>query len=520
MAASMADIKLSFDDKETEQALRALENRPKFNIAMQVYLAVLISLVIVFGITMSLLVTTYMIEEKVHFLEISNNYLYEIQQARRFEKNFFLYGTNLDDALENVNAAKRVLFENAEGLEEVMGKASFSLLLPRLQDYQRSLEKLKEIETNQEAPDYLSSKKDAEAAARELGQHVVSLAQDLMQREKIALDKMIVLSRRVHVFSFLFLFLFFAFNTYFLGRRVLRPLKRFVTYAERIATGDYSPITPVRRYRDEFSNLSVAINRMIKEIEAKQNQLIQSHKVAAIGLLTSGVAHELNNPINNINITAEFIIENYKEMSDEEKKALLNDIMEQGRRASSTVRELLHFTRARAGAFEELDITGVIEDTLKLLQNQLKLNKIIVKREYPVVIPPVMGNRNNLQQVFLNLFLNAIQAMPEGGVLCSKVKDIQEGLLEIDVIDNGVGIPPEYLQKVFDPYFTTKEVGEGTGLGLAVCFGIINKHGGKIMVDSELGKGSTFHVFLPCVEQKKAQVSRASPADDEIATFS
>jgi two-component system NtrC family sensor kinase len=295
---------------------------------------------------------------------------------------------------------------------------------------------------------------------------------------------------------------------------VLRPLWRFVAYAERIATGDYSPITPVRRYQDEFSDLAVAINKMIREIEAKQDQLIQSHKVAAIGLLTSGVAHELNNPINNINITAEYILENYEDLDSEEKKRLLGEIMQQGDRASSTVKELLHFTRVKPEAFEELNITMVIEDILRLLQNQLNLNGIKLEKEYPPAVPTVKGNRNNLQQVFLNLLTNSIQAMPSGGKLRLVIDDTHVGLLKIDVIDTGMGIKPEHLQRIFDPYFTTKNLNEGTGLGLSVCFGIIKKHNGKIVVSSELGKGSTFSIYLPCLEASagSAEASTAGSA--------
>jgi len=328
---------------------------------------------------------------------------------------------------------------------------------------------------------------------------------------------MIVLSRKVHIYSFLFLFFFFAFNTYFLGRRMLSPLRRFVAYSERIATGDYSPIMPARRYRDEFSNLAVAVNKMIREIEVKQDQLIQSHKVTAIGLLTSGVAHELNNPLNNINITVEYILENFDDLPNDEKKELLNDIMRQGERATSTVKELLHFTRARPDALEELDIGALIDDTLRLLQNQLNLNGIVLEKEYPEVVPSVTGNRNNLQQVFLNIFLNAIQGMPDGGTLRTVVTDTHVGLLQIDITDNGAGIKPEYLQKIFDPYFTTKDMGEGTGLGLAVCFGIVKKHGGKILVSSELGIGSTFSVYLPCSTREIVRTEKAVSRIDEEA---
>jgi signal transduction histidine kinase len=505
-------------DTPTDLALKALRKRPKFTIRMQIYLAVALSLVVFCGIAVSLLVTTYMIENKVRFLEISNSYLFEMQQARRFEKNFFLYGTNLEEALENVSAAKQILLDNVGGLEDMMGKESLSNIFPRLEQYEDSLKKLKTIHRTPDAEDSAGTRKDVERAVRSHGQEAVSLAEQLMKREKAALDNMILLSRKVHIYSFVFLFLFFAFNTYFLGRRVLRPLARFVSYAERIASGDYSPIMPVRRYRDEFSNLAVAINKMIREIEAKQDQLIQSHKVAAIGLLTSGVAHELNNPINNINITAEYILENFDEMDDGEKKKLLNEIMQQGERSSSTVKELLHFTRAKAEALEKLSIEDILNDTLRLLQNQLNLNGIEVQKRYPEFVPLVEGNRNNLQQVFLNLFTNAIQAMSSGGTLRVVVDDTHVGLLKIDVIDTGAGIKSEHLQRIFDPYFTTKDINEGTGLGLSVCFGIIKKHGGNIVASSEIGKGSTFSVFLPCADGETTKPSEASASSGKAGT--
>jgi len=516
-AASSPGPGIDSVETETERALKALKDRPKFTVRMQVYLAVILSLAMFIGIAGALLITTYMIERKVRFLEISNSYLFELQQARRFEKNFFLYGTSLTDALDNVRIAKRILLKNSEGLEAVMGKDSFALILPRLNKYEKTLEELEDIVNNPVAEDYILKKSDVEAQVRKNGQEVISLAQDLMEREKKALDRMIVLSRKVHIYSFLFLFFFFAFNTYFLGRRMLSPLRRFVAYSERIATGDYSPIMPARRYRDEFSNLAVAVNKMIREIEVKQDQLIQSHKVTAIGLLTSGVAHELNNPLNNINITVEYILENFDDLPNDEKKELLNDIMRQGERATSTVKELLHFTRARPDALEELDIGALIDDTLRLLQNQLNLNGIVLEKEYPEVVPSVTGNRNNLQQVFLNIFLNAIQGMPDGGTLRTVVTDTHVGLLQIDITDNGAGIKPEYLQKIFDPYFTTKDMGEGTGLGLAVCFGIVKKHGGKILVSSELGIGSTFSVYLPCSTREIVRTEKAVSRIDEEA---
>jgi signal transduction histidine kinase len=481
-----------------ELAFKALKGRPKFSIRMQMFLALVFSFIILLGVAVALLITTYMIENKVLMLEISNSYLFEIQQARRFEKNYFLYGTNLSDALENIYNAKRVLLENSDRLEKVIEKDSMAMILAQLEQYQGHLEMLEGTERNSKAEDYYWKKKDAELAVRKHGQEMVSFAQGLMQKERKAVDEMIVLSRRVHISSFLFLFLLFVFNTLVMGWRILTPLARFVKYAERIADGDYTPIMPTRRYRDEFSNLAVSVNHMIGELERRQDILVETHKLRAVGTLTAGVAHELNNPINNISLTAHMLLEDYKDLSDEDRLDMINDLISETGRTQNIVRNLLDFARESESKMEPLDMENVLKETLALAGNQIAIAGIQMDLNIMPHLPRVYGDRQQLEQVFLNLILNAIDVSSRGSRLqILAIPSDEPNFVSVKVTDFGTGIPEHILPSIFDPFFTTKGKAKGTGLGLSICQGIIAKHGGQIRVNTKVGVGTTFTVLLP-----------------------
>ncbi|RJP19836.1 MAG: HAMP domain-containing protein [Candidatus Abyssobacteria bacterium SURF_5] len=494
--AQSAEAALASGRRVTDLALKALKERPKFSIRMQIYLTVLLSLVIFLGIAAALLVTNHIIENRVKLLEISNSYLFEIQQARRFEKNYFLYGTNLRDALDNVYTAKRILLENSDRFEGVIDRNSSTAMLAHLEQYERLLEKLEDIERKPEAEDFYWKKKDSEVEVRKHGQEMVSFAQNLTQKERAGLDNMIIFSRRMHIYSFLFLFLLFVFNTVVLGWRMISPLRRFLTYADRIAGGDYSPIMPARRYRDEFSTLAIAINHMISELERRQDILVQSHKLRAIGTLTAGVAHELNNPINNISLTAHMLKEDYTTLSDPQKLEMIDDLLNELDRTKRIVRSLLDFARESESIIEPLDLNDVIRETLGLAGNQISLAGIHVDLQIMPHLPRIHGDRQQIEQVFLNLILNAIDVTPKGGRLqILVIPDDEPNYVAVKVTDYGPGIPDHVLSSIFDPFFTTKS--KGTGLGLSICQGIIAKHGGNIQVKTRMNEGTTFTVRLP-----------------------
>jgi len=259
---------------------------------------------------------------------------------------------------------------------------------------------------------------------------------------------------------------------------------------------------------------------MTHELVRRQELLVHSHKLKAIGTLTAGVAHELNNPINNLMLTAAALEEDYPDLSDDERLEMVTDLVKESERARDIVRNLLDFARQSEVELAPLDVEEIIGDTLQLATNQVKLAKVKVRGEVEENLPPVHGDRHQLTQVFLNLVLNALDAMPGGGTLTISVEKSEDrNFVEIGFADTGVGIPQESLAHVFDPFFSTKKHAKGTGLGLSVSLGIIKQHGGSIRVASEVGKGTTFTVSLPIarVPADMPSAPEAGPASELAA---
>jgi two-component system, NtrC family, sensor kinase len=225
-----------------------------------------------------------------------------------------------------------------------------------------------------------------------------------------------------------------------------------------------------------------------------EEQMVQTEKLTSLGLLAAGVAHEVNTPL--------AVISNYIQMlakqipADDPRQQTIERIVKQTFRASEIVNNLLNFSRTGAAELIEVDINSVLEETLALVQHPLKTAQVNVVKNYKQELPAVLGSITRLQQVFLNLFMNARDAMPQGGML--EVRTLaNNGSVAIEVTDTGAGIPPENLQRIFDPFFTTKATGKGTGLGLSVSYGIIKEHAGKVDVRSTPGKGTSFRLEFP-----------------------
>jgi len=326
---------------------------------------------------------------------------------------------------------------------------------------------------------------------------MVALALRVAEEEQQSVRRMLRLSKQMPVAALAVLLVLILYITHFLARQIVTPLGRMVNATRRIADGDFSPILPARRYRDEFTELALAINRMVHELDRRQEMLAEAQKLRAIGTLTAGVAHELNNPINNISLTAEALLEDYATLSDDERRDLCRDLLTQAERAQGVVRNLLNFARQREAHLEVLDVGALIGETTRLAQNQIRLGGVRLEVTVAEPLPPIRGDRQQLAQVLLNLLLNALDAMPGGGLLrIGADRAARAGFVRIAVADTGTGIPPDALPFVFDPFFTTKG-SRGTGLGLSVSYGIVTKHGGTIEVESRVGSGTTFGVLLP-----------------------
>ncbi|HVZ84407.1 MAG TPA: ATP-binding protein [Terracidiphilus sp.] len=251
----------------------------------------------------------------------------------------------------------------------------------------------------------------------------------------------------------------------------------------------------------------VAVGRIvlvddITERISLENQLAQADKLSSIGLLAAGVAHEINTPLAVISSYAQMLSKQMR--GDQRLGPVLEKITQQSFRASEIANGLLNFSRTSTTEFRETDLNQVIRDTLSLLEHQFKTAQIEVDADLAGDLPPIHGNPGKLQQVFLNLLLNAKEAMPGGGKL--RVATLANGHVEAIVSDSGSGIAPEHLKRIYDPFFTTKTMpkpGErrGTGLGLSVSYGIIQEHAGKIHVESAIGAGTTFHLEFPLLRK-------------------
>lgn len=251
----------------------------------------------------------------------------------------------------------------------------------------------------------------------------------------------------------------------------------------------------------------------VTEQQSMESQLIQSEKLAAVGQLVSGVAHELNNPLTSIAGLSEFLLEQ-KELGENDR-GHLRVIHEQAERAGRIVRNLLTFARKAPAERERVDLTDVLQRTLLLMSYDLRLKDVEVERDFASVLPDVLGDRHALQQVVLNLLTNAAQAVTEnspGAPRKIRVATWFEDRVHLRVTDTGPGIPDDVARQLFTPFFTTKEPGQGTGLGLSISYSIVEAHGGRIAVERPADGGAAFHVDFPPAPAE-APPSRRSAAD-------
>jgi PAS domain S-box-containing protein len=239
--------------------------------------------------------------------------------------------------------------------------------------------------------------------------------------------------------------------------------------------------------------------KMEKKLENTQLQLLQSEKMASLGKLSAGVAHQLNNPLGGITLYTKLILEDYELEAGarEDLKRILKD----AERCRDTVRELLEFTRQTRHFMKLNDLNQAIIRTLFLLERQPLFQNIAIKKNFCESLPPVTCDLQQMNHVFMNLILNAAQAMAGQGTLTLTTAPVKEGeWIRLEITDTGPGIPEKILAHIFEPFFTTKEEGEGTGLGLSLVYRIIENHNGRIKARSTPGEGTTFVIEMPATK--------------------
>ncbi|MCX7885982.1 MAG: cache domain-containing protein [Verrucomicrobiae bacterium] len=291
--------------------------------------------------------------------------------------------------------------------------------------------------------------------------------------------------------------------SFFISRKVSTAIGKLVSASRELGRGNLEARVDIRS-NDELQELADTFNSMAAALKKRDEQLkefartkiMESERLAIIGQLAAGVAHELNNPMQGIVTYSHLLLE--ETPNGHPSRDLAQKIVTQANRCTSIVRGLLDFARQRKPHKRPVNINTVLNDCLSLVKNQSLFHNIQIERNHAPELPEVVIDPSQMQQVFLNLIINAAEAMPNGGRLTTTTRlNTEERCVEIAVTDTGHGISPENMERIFDPFFTTKEATHGTGLGLAISFGIIKEHQGSISVESEVGKGTTFTVRLP-----------------------
>lgn len=344
------------------------------------------------------------------------------------------------------------------------------------------------------------------------GDRLEETTEEIAVREREKINSFIANTMKLLFAALVLLFILGPLFVYKTASYIVAPIKRLAEITKRISKGDITVRAPLKE-QDETYSLAVSFNTMLDNLQntqkslkeniellnEKQAQLVESEKRASMGFLVAGVAHELNNPLNNISLRAEIVQEEIRKFSDGKLDGYVHDIVTQSQRAHKIINNLLDFARARKSeGMEKQDITSIVNDSFNLVENQLKINNINLIKDIPDRPFYVNGNRSKIEQVLISIITNAIQAMEGGGALTvSTEADTEDRNVLIRISDTGKGIPEADIKNIFEPFFTTKPPGEGTGLGLAVSHTLVTEHQGEIDVKSGPDSGTTFTIKLP-----------------------
>jgi two-component system NtrC family sensor kinase len=313
-------------------------------------------------------------------------------------------------------------------------------------------------------------------------------------------------------------------TTYLVTHSFTKPLSDMVNVTKFIAKGDLSHQVKVSS-KDEIGQLAISFNAMVgslkqmhmeleewgntlekkvkertEELAAMQNTLTQSQRLASLGKMAAGIAHEINNPLGGILSLSSLALEDMQK-NDPNKENVV-EVVKQALRCREIVKGLLQFSRQEEGKSEYLKLNQIIDTTLALVEKQALFHNIKIAKNYDPDIPLILGDNSQLQQIFMNIIMNSVEAMEEVGTLSiSTYQNKSDEQVVVEISDTGCGVPPENIDRIFDPFFTTKEVGKGTGLGLAIAYGIVTEHQGRMSVRSNVNEGTTFTIAFPVAEK-------------------
>jgi len=418
-----------------------------------------------------------------------NNICLEI---RRYEKNFIIRHDE-----EDFKRVVEYLNEVQEFIPQLKNNVAAVAHPRRLNELQRTLSKYEKTFFTFKTDCMLESS-DQECHSRQtlrnLGHELVRITDELVQQEQGRMTDFVDDHRNLIIQSVIVFMVLSIFTLRLLYSSIILPLKIIQRAAEEIAAGTFHRL-PLPVKHDEVYSVLHTFNKMVTDLKEQQEQLFQAKKLSSIGTLASGTAHQINNPLNNIATSCQLALAETDVEQSPFTTQMLKTIDQETQRAGEIVRGLLEFSRAQTFSMKEVKLKTVVDKVMQLVASQIPAG-ITVEQTVPTHFTLNLDVQK-MVEALLNLVINGIQAienLPGKVTLTAAAKDNQ---VRISIRDTGVGIKAENLQKVFDPFFTTKEEGSGTGLGLAVVYGIIQKHNGTIQVKSEEGKGTRFIIALP-----------------------
>jgi len=419
---------------------------------------------------------------------------------RRYEERYFFHGRGEDfsKVIDCLAKAQKTAPRIIEGLKITPDSQYIYDLLGVLAEYKKNFEQIERDCTNGNDFNMCSQKKKVRA----IGERLIALTDELVFFEQ---EKMIVFIKTFKgqlitaIISLVGLSLFIIILLY---TEIIKPLKLVENTAIDIANGTFAQL-PVDEKKGEIRSILRAFNKMVRELEVQQEQLFQVEKLSSIGTLASGTAHQINNPLNNIATSCQLALSEVDVDQYPMVGRMLETIDRETERAGEIVRGLLEFSRAQIFTLQVYPLSKVVRKVQKLVSCEVPPG-ISLEGDIPTDIFLYIDVQKTIEAL-LNLCINAIQAIPEppGKISIKAVVDDCRKNAVITVTDTGKGIEKEHLQKIFDPFFTTKNAENGTGLGLAVVYGIIKKQHGTTRVESEIGSGTRFTITLPLSQELK-----------------
>ncbi|MEW6533704.1 MAG: ATP-binding protein [Thermodesulfobacteriota bacterium] len=441
----------------------------------------------------------HLLEEKIAYLEDISKLEESVLEIRRFEKNYFLYADleALGSAAYHVQRAKNVVARNFGRIESLSSPQQASTFQKDLEAYGRLIKQCTELASAEQCPQPSPARQEYEREIRKTGSAISEFAEAVARRKRLSIAQIMGATVRLQLLAFALVATGLLGVSVFLTVKVIRPLRLLEDSTHQIAKGKFEPITDFPP-EAELRNIFEAFNSMAAELKVREEQLVESKKLASLGTMLAGVAHEVNNPLSNISSSCEILLEEIDDGDKEFHKDVLKRVVDQVDKARSIILNLLEFSRTSEFLKEPVEVKNIVENSLRLLQGQIPTN-VEVTIDVPDDIT-IFADKQRIQQAFMNLISNAIQAIKGTGAVTIRALGSRDGYATIIVQDNGVGISHDDLPRIFDPFFTTKDVGKGTGLGLFITHDIIVRHQGTIKVDSAPGLGTSFVVRLPSRE--------------------